>query len=248
MAHPHDSPRTALITGASRRIGRAIAVDLAAAGFAVAIHYRKSATEAEALAAEIVAAGGKARTFTADLAQTSQLARLVAEVGRDLGPVTVLINNASEFQPDSIPGLDEKTWDLHLSVNLKAPVLLAQAMATELPDGAQGNIINIIDQRVWNLTPDFFSYTISKAGLWTATRTLAQSLAPRIRVNAIAPGPALRSVHQSDDDFAREWSSTLLGHGPTLADIASAVRFILATPSLTGQMIALDGGQHLRPE
>ncbi|HVX36975.1 MAG TPA: SDR family oxidoreductase [Hyphomicrobium sp.] len=239
---PH---RTALITGAARRIGRSIALDLAEAGWAVAIHYRNSSPEAEALAEEIRGGGGRARTFQGDLADRQALDRLVAEVGRELGPVTTLINNASEFLPDSIGNLDEKTWDLHLCINLKAPVFLSEAMAKQLPDDVEGNIINITDQRVWNLTPEFFSYTISKAGLWTATRTLAQALAPRIRVNAIGPGPVLRSIHQTDDDFEREKQSTLLKRGPSAKEIAAAVRFILATPSLTGQMIALDGGQHL---
>src|SRR6185312_7488815 len=181
----------------------------------------------------------------ADLGNRDAIERLVANVSRELGPLTTLINNASEFLPDSIGNLDEATWDLHLSINLKAPVFLSEAMAKQLPEGIEGNIINIIDQRVWNLTPEFFSYTISKAGLWTATRTLAQALAPRIRVNAIGPGPVLRSIHQTDDDFEREKQSTLLKRGPSAKEIAAAVRFILATPSLTGQMIALDGGQHL---
>jgi NAD(P)-dependent dehydrogenase (short-subunit alcohol dehydrogenase family) len=245
MSQTSEASRTVLITGAARRIGRAIALDLAEAGFAVAIHYRNSGTEAEALAQHIRDRGGRARTFQADLADRQALDALVATIGRELGPLTTLINNASEFLPDSIGHLDEKTWDLHLCINLKAPVFLSEAMARQLPEGADGNIINIIDQRVWNLTPEFFSYTISKAGLWTATRTLAQALAPRIRVNAIGPGPVLKSIHQTDDDFDKEKQSTLLKRGPSAQEIATAVRFILATPSLTGQMIALDGGQHL---
>lgn len=245
MSQTSEASQTVLITGAARRIGRAIALDLAEAGFAVAIHYRNSGTEAEALAQHIRDRGGRARTFQADLADRPALDALVATIGRELGPLTTLINNASEFLPDSIGHLDEKTWDLHLCINLKAPVFLSEAMARQLPEGADGNIINIIDQRVWNLTPEFFSYTISKAGLWTATRTLAQALAPRIRVNAIGPGPVLKSIHQTDDDFDKEKQSTLLKRGPSAQEIATAVRFILATPSLTGQMIALDGGQHL---
>ena len=245
MSQTSEASRTVLITGAARRIGRAIALDLAEAGFAVAIHYRNSGTEAEALAQHIRDRGGRARTFQADLADRQALDALVATIGRELGPLTTLINNASEFLPDSIGHLDEETWDLHLCINLKAPVFLSEAMARQLPEGADGNIINIIDQRVWNLTPEFFSYTISKAGLWTATRTLAQALAPRIRVNAIGPGPVLKSIHQTDDDFEKEKQSTLLKRGPSAQEIAAAVRFILATPSLTGQMIALDGGQHL---
>jgi NAD(P)-dependent dehydrogenase (short-subunit alcohol dehydrogenase family) len=245
MTRSPTSAGTVLITGAARRIGRAVALDLAAVGWAVAIHYRRSAAEAAELVEEIEKRGGCARAFRGDLIDRNALEQLVANVESELGPVTALINNASEFLPDSIGNLDETTWDLHLCINLKAPVFLSEAMAKRLPEGVEGNIINIIDQRVWNLTPEFFSYTISKAGLWTATRTLAQALAPRIRVNAIGPGPVLRSVHQTNDDFEREKQSTLLKRGPSATEIAAAVRFILTTPSLTGQMIALDGGQHL---
>ena len=236
---------TALITGAARRIGRAIALDLAEHGWNIALHYRKSADDAERLISEIEALGAKAASFDADLADFNALELLLARVAAKLGAATCLVNNASEFQRDSVQSVDQDVWDTHLDVNLKAPVFLAQAMVGHLPDGADGNIINIIDQRVWKLTPDFFSYTISKAGLWTATQTLAQGLAPRVRVNAIGPGPVLRSVHQSADEFAAETLSTLLKTGPTPQEIAAAVRFILSSPSMTGQMIALDGGQHL---
>ena len=235
-----------LITGAARRIGRAIALDLAADGWHVAVHYRRSREDAEALAAGIVAAGGKAAAVPGDLADAADVARLVPRAAEALGAApTCLINNASEFLLDSISSLTAETWDTHLDINLKAPVFLTQALARHLPDGVSGNVINIIDQRVWNLTPEFFSYTISKAGLWTATQTLAQALAPRIRVNAIGPGPVLQSVHQTPQDFAAEQESTLLKRGPSPEEIANAVRFILATPSMTGQMIALDAGQHL---
>jgi NAD(P)-dependent dehydrogenase (short-subunit alcohol dehydrogenase family) len=234
-----------LITGAARRIGRAIALDMAAHGWAVAIHYRKSKAEAQALLSEIEGSGGRAAVFEADLADLKALDHLVTSCAETLGPPQCLINNASEFQLDSVQSTDEATWDTHLDINLKAPVFLAQAMARHLPEGANGNIINIIDQRVWKLTPEFFSYTISKAGLWTATRTLAQGLAPRIRVNAIGPGPVLRSVHQTDAEFQAEQNSTLLHTGPSPEEIAAAVRFIISSPSMTGQMIALDGGQHL---
>jgi NAD(P)-dependent dehydrogenase (short-subunit alcohol dehydrogenase family) len=245
MPQTSETAGTALITGAARRIGRSLALDLAGAGWAVAIHFRTSAGDAEALAADIQNVGGSAKTFQADLADQTSIGQLIDAVSHSLGPVTVLVNNASEFLPDTLYSLDEATWDLHLNVNLKTPVFLAQAMARQLPEHADGNIINIIDQRVWNLTPEFFSYTISKSGLWTATRTLAQALAPRIRVNAIAPGPVLRSIYQTPEDFEREKQSTLLKRGPSTDEIAAAVRFILATPSMTGQMIALDGGQHL---
>ncbi|MGB4865455.1 MAG: SDR family oxidoreductase [Hyphomicrobium sp.] len=246
MSRSAPSPRgTVLITGAARRIGRAIALDMARDGWAVAIHYRNSQPDAEALLTEIKNAGGKAAILQADLRDFASLDKLVAACSAALGAPSCLINNASEFQLDTVHNSDEATWDTHLDINLKAPVFLAQAMARHLPDNCDGNIINIIDQRVWKLTPDFFSYTISKAGLWTATRTLAQGLAPRIRVNAIGPGPVLRSVHQTDSDFETEKLSTLLHTGPSTDEIAAAVRFILSSPSMTGQMIALDGGQHL---
>jgi NAD(P)-dependent dehydrogenase (short-subunit alcohol dehydrogenase family) len=240
-----ESSRTALITGAARRIGRAIALDLAAHGWRVGLHYRHSRQDAERLADEIGALGGTATALAANLADPADVRALIERCTEALGPPSCLVNNASEFLPDTITTLNPSGWDTHLDVNLKAPVFLAQALYLSLPAGTEGNVINIVDQRVWRLTPDFFSYTISKAGLWTATQTLAQAMAPRVRVNAIGPGPVLRSVHQTDRDFEAEKAETLLKRGPTLEEIAAAVRFILDTPSMTGQMIALDGGQHL---
>ena len=239
------SAPTVLITGSARRIGRAIARDLAESGWQVCVHYRRSAEDAEALVADIRRTGGSAAALAADLAVEAEVASLVPRCTDLLGTPVCLINNASEFLVDTVATMTSDTWDTHLDINLKAPVLLAKSLFLALPHDAAGNVINIIDQRVWKLTPDFFSYTISKAGLWTATRTLAQALAPRVRVNAIGPGPVLKSIHQTEADFAREAASTLLGRGPTPEEIAAAVRFILASPSLTGQMIALDGGQHL---
>lgn len=240
-----QKPGAVLITGAARRIGRAIALDMARQGWAIGIHYRKSKPDAQALQDEITALGGRSALLEGDLSRFECLEGLVADCAAALGAPSCLINNASEFQLDTVESTDEATWDTHLDVNLKAPVFLAQAVARHLPPDCTGNIINIVDQRVWKLTPDFFSYTISKAGLWTATRTLAQGLAPRIRVNAIGPGPVLRSIHQTDSDFEAEALSTLLHTGPSLDEITAAVRFILSSPSMTGQMIALDGGQHL---
>ena len=235
----------ALITGAGRRIGRAIALDLATRGWAVGVHHAGSAVDARAVATEIEGRGGKAIVLQADLADATAVAGLVPDCRRRLGAPTCLINNAALFLEDSIGTLDVAQWDTQLAVNLRAPVFLAQAFAAGLPSNVRGNIINIIDQRVWRPTPQFFSYTAAKAGLWAVTRTLAQALAPRIRVNAIGPGPALRSVHQSEADFDMEAAATLLGHGTTPDEIASAIRFILDAPAMTGQMIALDGGQHL---
>ena len=239
------TPQTALITGSARRIGRVIALDLAAHGWRVAIHYRNSRDEAEALAGEIQRAGGAAVAVSANLANLGDVQSLIERCADALGTVTCLVNNASEFFLDTIGSVTPEGWDTHLDINLKAPVFLAQALYANLPAGVEGNVINIIDQRVWRPTPDFFSYTISKAGLWTATQTLAQAMAPRVRVNAIGPGPVLQSVHQTQADFAAETLTTPLQRGPSLPEIAAAVRFILATPSMTGQMIALDGGQHL---
>jgi len=239
---PHQ---TALITGSARRIGRAIALDLAAQGWRVGIHYRRSHAEAHQLASEIRAAGGTAEPLASNLADADEVASLIPRCAEALGAPTCLINNASEFFLDTIASLTPADWDTHLDINLKVPVFLAQAMYLNLPAGAEGNVINIIDQRVWRPTPEFFSYTISKAGLWTATQTLAQAMAPTVRVNAIGPGPVLKSVHQTEQDFATETHDTLLKRGPSLSEIAAAVRFILETPSMTGQMIVLDGGQHL---
>lgn len=242
---PDSQPGTVLITGAAKRVGRAIAEDLAARGFSVAIHYGGSEKEAAGLAREIEAKGGKAAAFQADLADSAALSGLVEAASAKLGPLTCLINNASAFEDDTLESLDEESWALHLDTNLKAPAFLAKAFAAQLPDGAQGNIINIIDQRVWRLTPRFFSYTLSKAGLWTMTQTLAQALAPRIRVNGIGPGPTLKNARQKEADFARQQEALILRRGPDLGEITAAIRFILESPSLTGQMIALDGGQHL---
>lgn len=240
-----EQERIALITGGARRIGRAIALNLAREGWLVAVHYRKSRDEALAVIDEMQALGGRGAVIPGDLAVPEDVAQVVPKCIELLGPPTCLINNASEFMVDTPETVTMADWDTHLDINLKAPVFLSQALVRNLPEGTSANIINIIDQRVWKLTPAFFSYTISKAGLWTATRTLAQALAPRVRVNAIGPGPVLRSIHQTDADFDAEVKSTLLRRGPSTNEIAAAVKFILEAPSMTGQMIALDGGQHL---
>ena len=245
MADNRTDAPTVLITGAGQRIGRALALDFAARGWQVAISYSTSQREAHGLADEIEAAGGRAVAIKADLDDWDELSALVPACQAQLAAPDCLINNASIFEHDDIESLDRQGWQRHLSVNLQAPVFLAQAFAAALPEAATGNIINIVDQRVWRLTPRFFSYTISKSGLWTATQTLALALAPHIRVNAIGPGPTLPSPRQSDDAFERQRSATPLGRGPTVDEICLATRFILDAPSMTGQMIALDGGQHL---
>lgn len=246
MTDEHRAPRTALITGASRRIGRAIALGLAGAGWQIALHSQSGGSDAEAVRAEIESAGGRAAIFRADLAEARAAEVLVADCVGALGPLTCLVNNASLFLEDDIHSLDPAVWDRQLAVNLKAPLLLAKAFAAKLPAGSSGNIINIIDQRVLALGPDFLSYSLSKAGLYAATRMLAQALAPRIRVNGIGPGPVLPNVYQSPESFGDEVRSTLLGRPVAPEEIAAAVRFILDAPSLTGQMIAIDGGQHLK--
>ncbi len=241
----NNCPGTVLITGAAKRIGRSLALDMGKRGWKVAVHYRSSKLAAEELAHEISKAGGSAAIVGGDLARAEDVEGIVPACAAALGAPCCLINNASEFHNDNVVDMSQELWAQHLDVNLKAPVFLARALYLGLPKGGRGNIINIIDQRVWRLTPEFFSYTLSKSGLWTATRTLAQAMAPKVRVNAIGPGPVLRSVHQTDADFAAESARTLLGKGPDLDEIASAVQFILSASAMTGQMIALDGGQHL---
>jgi NAD(P)-dependent dehydrogenase (short-subunit alcohol dehydrogenase family) len=240
-----STQKTVLITGAARRLGRALALDFGRGGWRVGVHYATSENDAQDVIDEIVAAGGQAVGVAADLVDAPAVARIVMDVAERLGPVTCLINNASVFVYDDIATLDVAQWDAHQAVNLRAPVFLAQALAAQLPAGASGNIINIIDQRVWKPTPHFFSYSAAKAGLWAVTQTLAQGLAPRIRVNAIGPGPMLQSVHQKPADFDAQVAATPLQRGTSPEEICAAVRYILSAPALTGQMLALDGGQHL---
>jgi len=243
MTNP--SVKNVLITGSAKRIGRAIALELAAEGWGVAVHYGGSDEAATKTVRDIVEAGGRASAFQADLADVSTLSALVEQAHAELGPLTALINNASLFKDDDLETLTPDSWSAHMDTNLRAPLFLAQAFAKQLPEGDPGNIINIIDQRVWRLTPRFLSYTASKAGLWTLTQTLAQALAPKIRVNGIGPGPTLSNDRQSSADFEAQAASTLLQRQISMEEICAAVRFILASPAMTGQMIALDSGQHL---
>lgn len=235
----------ALVTGAGQRIGRAIALDLAGAGYAVALHCHRSRVAADDLAAEIMTSGGNAAVIVADLADGAAVQRIVPQAAKAVGPLDVLVNNAAVFEMDTIETATPKSWDIHLDINLKAPFFLSQAFAAQLPKSEEGNIVNLVDMRVWRLTPYFASYTVSKAGLWTLTQTLAMALAPRIRVNAIGPGPSLPSKRQSDAQFARQVADTPLKRAAAPAEIAAAVRFLLGAKSMTGQMLALDGGQHL---
>ena len=240
-----DSPKAVLVTGAGRRLGRAIALDLAAHGWTVGVHYLSSRNDADAVVREITDAGGLAAAIKADLADLDDTKSLVARTVDAIGALTCLINNASLFEMDTVETVTPESWHAHLDINLRAPALLTQAFAAQLPAGADGNVVNILDQRVWRLTPYFLSYTAAKSGLWALTRTTAMGLAPRIRVNAIGPGPTLPSTRQSDAEFEAQCRATPLGRGASPAEICAAVRFVLAMPSMTGQMIALDGGQHL---
>lgn len=245
-----DSPRksplgSALVTGAGTRIGASLAKGLAAMGYAVAVHYNASRENAEDLAAQLNAKGYRAKLVCCDLANRADRANLIAEAVDKVGALSVLVNNASIYEPDSVETLDEALWDRHFALHTEAPMFLARDFARQLPHGASGNIINMIDARVLDLSPSYTSYTLSKAALHIATRTLAQSLAPRIRVNAIGPGPTLPEAGQSDEDFARRVSQLPLGQHPTLDEMVGALRFILSTQSMTGQMVALDGGSHL---
>lgn len=235
----------AIVTGAARRIGRAIALDLARHGWSVCVHHHHSGEAAAEVVAEIVAGGGRAVAVAADLADAQAVLRLVPDCCRQLSAPALLVNNASIFLYDDVESLTPEQWDRQMAVNLRAPVLLAQAFAAHLPATANASIINLIDQRVLRPTPQFLSYATAKSGLYAATLMLAQALAPRIRVNGIGPGPVLASIHQTPEQFARQVASLPLGHGPSPEEIAGAVRFLVASPSITGQMIALDGGQHL---
>lgn len=237
--------KAALVTGAARRIGRAIALALAGEGYAVALHHYRSDAEAAGLVREIGMRGGKAVALKGDLGNVADVSALVPDAVRELGPLTLLVNNASIFEEDGPATMTQASWDAHMDTNLRAPAFLSQAFAAQLPDGARGNIINIIDQRVWRPNPRFLSYTVSKMALWDLTRLLAQGLAPHIRVNGIGPGPTLANQRQTEADFARQTAATILRRGTSPDEICDAVRFILAAPAMTGQMIALDGGQHL---
>lgn len=234
----------ALITGGAKRLGAAMAEDLACHGFKVAIHYHHGKKEAEAFVNVLRAKKLQAAAFQSDLL-TDDLNMFMQKITQDIGPVELLINNSSIFLEDGIGHFHEKIWNNHFDLHVKVPVLLSNAMSILLPKAKKGLIVNMIDQRVWRLNPKFMSYTLSKSALWTATQTLAQALAPRIRVNAIGPGPSLKSPRQNQEDFDKQCYSLLLQDGPQLHEFGATIRYLWQTPSITGQMIALDGGQHL---
>jgi NAD(P)-dependent dehydrogenase (short-subunit alcohol dehydrogenase family) len=238
-------PMAALVTGGAHRIGRALSLALAKDGFAVAIHYNHSHKVALSLAERIRDNGGRAIAINADLADEEAVTALLPRAESELGPIGCLVNNAAVFTDDTVETATRESWDLHLAVNLRAPFVLIQNFAARLPAHMSGAVINLLDQRVWSLTPYFVSYTLAKAGLWTLTRTMALALAPRIRVNGIGPGPTLPSPRQTPEQFARQRAMMPLHRGTSPREIAAAMRFILSAPAMTGQMIALDGGQHL---
>ncbi|MBJ7484498.1 SDR family oxidoreductase [Brevundimonas sp.] len=233
----------ALVTGGGKRIGRAICLRLARAGFDVALHYRSDPQEAEATADEVRALGRRAAIVRADLTDEAEVRALVPAAVDALGPLSVLVNNASVFEDDRVGSLSRERWDRHMETNLRAPIVLAEAFAALAVDGA--SIVNLLDQRVLKPDPRFISYALSRNGLWWATRTLAQALAPRIRVNGVGPGPTLPSIHQTPEEFAAEAAATLLQRPGSPEAIADAVAWLVDADLVTGQMIAVDGGQHL---
>ncbi len=237
--------RAVLITGAGTRIGRALALALGEDGWAVAVHYRRSAEAAQEVVKSITDTGGTAASVQADLSLPDAPAALIDAARATVGPLTALINNASHFVDDRLQTLEHDLWDQHMHANLRAPVFLAKAFAAQVDGDAPASVINLIDQRVRKPSPHFFSYFLSKAALEAATRTLAQALAPAIRVNAVAPGPTLRNARQSEEDFERQVRATLLQTGSPAPEIVRAVRYLLEAQAVTGQMIIVDGGQHL---
>lgn len=238
-------PKVALVTGSGKRLGRAIAEDLAAHGFAVALHANGALEAAEAHAKDLRSQGKQAIALHADFGNISEIETVIARTTAEFGPVGLLVNNASVFEDDTAVDFDAAVFDRHFNVHVRAPAILSGAMVRELPQDRSGLIVNIIDQRVLALKPTFFSYTLSKSTLWTATKTLAQAFAPRVRVNAIGPGPTLISERQRPEDFEAQIDSLPLKRGPSLDEFGRTIRFLFDTPSITGQMIALDGGQHL---
>ena len=238
----------ALVTGGAKRVGRALCLALGEAGYAVAIHHRGDEEAARALAAEIEAHGGRAAPLHADLSDIDETRKLAVRAAEAVGALTLLVNNASHFGDDTLQTMTPDSWAEHIGPNLFGPILLCQAFAKAallLPEDGDPSIVNILDQRVLRPNPQFFSYTLAKSALYTATQTMAQALAPRIRVNGVGPGPTLPSIHQSAETFAAETRAVILGHGASPSEIGNALAYLIDAHSVTGQMVAVDGGQHL---
>ncbi|MBU6297216.1 MAG: SDR family oxidoreductase [Alphaproteobacteria bacterium] len=237
--------KTVLVTGAAKRLGRALVLDLARHGWTIALHYHSSEKEARATAADAQTNGVKVALLKADLSREDETATLIGRASTEIGPLAALVNSASLFENDDWYSVTRASWDAHMETNLRAPFVLSQAFARQVPRDGQGAIVNIIDQRVLKPTPQFLSYSLSKAGLKWLTITLAQALAPRVRVNAVGPGPTIINARQSQADFTRQREATVLGRGAEPQDVCDAVRYLLEAGAVTGQMIAVDGGQHL---
>ncbi|ATG48084.1 short chain dehydrogenase [Celeribacter ethanolicus] len=247
--------RKALVTGAGKRLGRAMALYLGEMGFDVAVHCHRSRAEAADLVETLRAMGRKASVLQADLLDEAQVETLVPRAVDALGgPLTLLVNNASIFEDDTVETATRQSWDRHFGSNLRAPFVLTQQFAAQAPDPvcdpdgrphAQALVVNMIDQRVRKLTPQFMTYTLAKSALWTLTQTAAQALAPRVRVNGIGPGPTLQGARQSPEDFAEQQKSTLLARGVAPSDVTAALAYLIAAPAVTGQLICPDSGQHL---
>ncbi len=245
----------ALVTGAARRLGRAMALALAERGYDVAVHFAGSEDEAQEVADLITAMGRQAVVLEADLLDEAQMQSLLPRAAKALGgPITTLINNASIFEHDTVETATRESWDRHLESNLRAPFVLTQALAAQVPEPvmdangepvAQGVVINMIDQRVRKLTPEFMSYTIAKSALWTMTQTMAQGLALRVRVNGIGPGPTLQGPAQTAEQFQLQRQATILQRGSDPEGIIGALDYLLNARAVTGQLLCVDGGQHL---
>ena len=245
----------ALVTGAGKRLGQAMALYLAGRGYDVAVHYAGSAEGAAETVAQVQAMGRRAVALQADLLDEAQVQSLLPRAIEALGgPFTVLVNNASVFEYDNLHSATRRSWDRHFESNLRAPFVLTQGFAAQAPEAgrdaageplARSLIVNMIDQRVRKLTPEFSTYTLAKMGLWALTQTAAQGLAPAIRVNAIGPGPTLQGARQSAQHFANQRANTVLGRGANPSDITAALGYFLDAPGVTGQLLCVDGGQHL---
>ena len=245
-----------LVTGGGKRLGRAMALALADEGLDVVIHYNSSSKEADAVADEIRAKGVKAATVGANLIVEGEMQSLIGKASDAIGgPLTVLVNSASIFEHDDITTATRESWDRHLESNLRAPFVLTQNFADQAPEPlvggewneptAQALVVNMIDMRVRKLTPEFMSYTIAKMGLWAFTRTAAQALAPKVRVNGIGPGPTMQGGRQTREHFAAQRDATIMSRGADPSDITHALTYFLHAPAVTGQLLCVDGGQHL---